>query len=236
MAKKTINIGQTTNDKSGDPLRTAFGKVNDNFTELYNAISVDIQIPSVTGNDGKVLATDGIGLAWAAIPTHSSLVSGDATFTINSSGILTLPVGGDIVDSNGVSVLGTTLGSWTKTAAGSIANGVATVVWASSYDYISSAKLIIQIECNEALDASGWHSQACEAIIASRGYASGISGFGDPDMAVYGVINTSVDPLVTFTVQRNTLTRLIEVVATTTATADGAAQYRIHSVEMATRD
>jgi hypothetical protein len=36
MAKKIINIGQTANDKSGDPLRTAFSKVNDNFTELYN--------------------------------------------------------------------------------------------------------------------------------------------------------------------------------------------------------
>jgi hypothetical protein len=36
MAKQTINIGATANDKTGDPLRTAFGKINDNFTELYN--------------------------------------------------------------------------------------------------------------------------------------------------------------------------------------------------------
>jgi hypothetical protein len=39
MAKQTINIGQTANDRSGDPLRTAFSKVNDNFTELYALIS-----------------------------------------------------------------------------------------------------------------------------------------------------------------------------------------------------
>lgn len=35
MAKQIVNIGQP--DKgNGDPLRTAFGKINDNFTELYN--------------------------------------------------------------------------------------------------------------------------------------------------------------------------------------------------------
>jgi len=35
MAKQTINIGQAANDKSGDPLRVAFNKINANFTELY---------------------------------------------------------------------------------------------------------------------------------------------------------------------------------------------------------
>lgn len=36
MAKQTINLGATANDGTGDPLRTAFDKSNDNFTELYN--------------------------------------------------------------------------------------------------------------------------------------------------------------------------------------------------------
>jgi hypothetical protein len=35
MAKQDINIGTTANDGTGDPLRTAFDKINDNFTELY---------------------------------------------------------------------------------------------------------------------------------------------------------------------------------------------------------
>ena len=35
MAKRNINIGATANDRSGDLIRTAFQKVNDNFTELY---------------------------------------------------------------------------------------------------------------------------------------------------------------------------------------------------------
>jgi len=36
MAKQTINIGTSANDGTGDPLRTAMDKTNDNFTELYN--------------------------------------------------------------------------------------------------------------------------------------------------------------------------------------------------------
>lgn len=37
MAKKTINVGTTANDGTGDPLRTALTKANENFTELYDA-------------------------------------------------------------------------------------------------------------------------------------------------------------------------------------------------------
>ena len=41
MAKQSINIGSSANDGTGDQLRTAFDKVNDNFDEVYAAITVD---------------------------------------------------------------------------------------------------------------------------------------------------------------------------------------------------
>ena len=37
MAQQTINIGTAANDGTGDPLRTAFDKINDNFSELYGS-------------------------------------------------------------------------------------------------------------------------------------------------------------------------------------------------------
>lgn len=40
MAKQTINVGTNPNDKKGDSLRSAFQKVNANFTELYNLTGV----------------------------------------------------------------------------------------------------------------------------------------------------------------------------------------------------
>jgi hypothetical protein len=50
MAQQTINIGSVANDGTGDPLRTAFDKVNDNFTELYNDDAGDVN--QVTGSGG----------------------------------------------------------------------------------------------------------------------------------------------------------------------------------------
>jgi hypothetical protein len=50
MAKQTINVGTTANDRTGDPLRIAFNKVNANFTELYNGISTDISDLTDTQN------------------------------------------------------------------------------------------------------------------------------------------------------------------------------------------
>ena len=38
MAQQLIGIGASANDGTGDPLRTAFDKCNDNFSEVYNAI------------------------------------------------------------------------------------------------------------------------------------------------------------------------------------------------------
>ena len=36
MAKQIINTGTAPNSGTGDPLRSAFTKINENFTELYD--------------------------------------------------------------------------------------------------------------------------------------------------------------------------------------------------------
>ena len=42
MAKQSINIGSGPNTKNGDPIREAFRKTDENFTELYNNASISI--------------------------------------------------------------------------------------------------------------------------------------------------------------------------------------------------
>ena len=41
MAKLTVNIGTSANDRTGDNLRTAFNKINQNFDELYTTLGLD---------------------------------------------------------------------------------------------------------------------------------------------------------------------------------------------------
>lgn len=47
MAKQTINLGTSANKGDGDPLRTAFDKVNDNFDELYSADTTFISLATL---------------------------------------------------------------------------------------------------------------------------------------------------------------------------------------------
>jgi hypothetical protein len=89
MAQQLINIGSNPNDGLGDPLRTAFDKCNDNFTELYaggggggggiggNTGSTDNAILRADGTGGSTLQTSGITIADGASGTLSGTNSGD---------------------------------------------------------------------------------------------------------------------------------------------------------------
>jgi hypothetical protein len=51
MAKQAINIGSSANDGAGDPLRTAFTKINENFSEVYTELGgSSLSNISFTGN------------------------------------------------------------------------------------------------------------------------------------------------------------------------------------------
>ncbi len=49
MAKQDLNIGASPNDGTGDPLRDAMDKVNDNFGDLYTALGGNTPANIVTG-------------------------------------------------------------------------------------------------------------------------------------------------------------------------------------------
>lgn len=68
MAQQIINTGEEPNDGTGEPLRSAFNAVNENFTEIYAAGPVGSNVVisgntiAVTGtNNNLVLSANGIG-------------------------------------------------------------------------------------------------------------------------------------------------------------------------------
>lgn len=68
MAQQVINIGAAANDGTGDPLRTCFDKINDNFSELYakgpagaNFDLSDNDIEATNSNGGINLIPNGTG-------------------------------------------------------------------------------------------------------------------------------------------------------------------------------
>jgi hypothetical protein len=89
MARQNINIGSSANDGTGDPLRTAFDKINDNFIELY-------------GSDNDINTLDAnLDVNNFAITT--GVTNGNITITPNGTGNINLgsiTINGSQISSN----------------------------------------------------------------------------------------------------------------------------------------
>ena len=90
MAKQVVNLGTSANKGDGDPLRTAFDKVNDNFDELY----LDLKQVKSAQTGGGTLIVDTIGSVHAT----------DSTLLVDgNNGKITGPLASttwDVVDNN----------------------------------------------------------------------------------------------------------------------------------------
>lgn len=91
MAQQTIGIGTTANDGTGDALRTAFDKVNDNFTEIYTELGgTSLSNLTITGNT-----------------ISSDDTNGDINFDPNGTGGVVITSPGTLTASGGGSLTGT---------------------------------------------------------------------------------------------------------------------------------
>jgi len=90
MALQTVNIGSAPNDGTGDPARTAFGKVNDNFAELYGIYGSEVETQTFTSKQDdlaindytRILRWDGAGTTGI---TGLSLAAGRVATIVNAS-------------------------------------------------------------------------------------------------------------------------------------------------------
>ena len=112
MARQNINIGTVPNDGTGDPLRDAFDKTNDNFIELYdglairNIVNTAVNYTAVVGDFVIVDSTSGnititlptaVGIETAIIDiskedssTNTVIIQPDGAETINGNATLTI--------------------------------------------------------------------------------------------------------------------------------------------------
>ena len=71
MTRQNINIGSTANDGTGDPLRTAFDKINDNFVELYGADN-DLNTLDANLNVNNFSITTGVTNGNTTVPPNGT--------------------------------------------------------------------------------------------------------------------------------------------------------------------
>ena len=137
MTQYIIDIGNVANDGQGTPLRTAFGWINDNFTELYNGTGAS-QISSGTSNVNIVSANGNI----------TTSVNGTANVIVISS--TSVAITGDLSVSGNATLSGNILGdrivNGTTELDIQVANGNANltiggtsnvVVWATTGQYVT---------------------------------------------------------------------------------------------------
>ena len=82
MAQKNINIGSSANKGDGDPIRTAFSKTQDNFTDLYSRLIV-VESATGTGNPGG--ATIQQSIIGDVIGQDSTLIIDSNNSTVNAN-------------------------------------------------------------------------------------------------------------------------------------------------------
>lgn len=121
MAKQTVNLGSSANDGTGDPLRTAFDKINDNFDELYlystaasgNNITITANTIASDDTNGNIII-DPNGTGRLVIATGSEIRLTDHV----DNGVAFVDADGDIQTSAAFTFDGTDV-----TTTGSISNG-----------------------------------------------------------------------------------------------------------------
>ena len=111
MTIQTINLGNYANDGTGDDLRTAFQKVNSNFSELYSEAAISTAVNLGSGI-GIFADKNGINLELKSLTSvdHSVVLTGSST-SIDLKAVTTVhsdtnPVLGGNLDLNGFYVHG----------------------------------------------------------------------------------------------------------------------------------
>jgi hypothetical protein len=223
MARQNINIGSSANDGTGDPLRTAFDKINDNFVELYgsdndlNTLDANLDVNNfaiTTGvTNGNITVTpNGTGnINLGSITINGSQVSSnDSTQITLADNIQTTGT----LDVDGATALGSTLTVATSLA---LATG-ATVTGIDNGALGSSATLLatqgaIKTYVDAQITAQDLDFTADDSTTNSIDLDSEVmqfsGGTGITTTAVNNTVTTAIDSTVATLTGSQTLTNKV---------------------------
>ena len=152
MAQQSINIGTTANDGTGETVRSAFDKTNDNFTDLYNGAAVladDIVSYEKIDNEFKTSS------ALTAGSTVDVNFDAAQVFTLTPNQNTTLNITNPKIGITKSVIMTGAGGSYTLAFTVGGSSGTFNLI-AGEYDDTSSTKNFIQILCVSATEF--WYS------------------------------------------------------------------------------
>ena len=139
MTQQLINIGSVPNDGTGDPLRTAMNKVNQNFTDLYTTplVSGNVSVGNSTVNVYANSTTVLIGNT-----TVNAYMNSGSYVVSNSTGTLTETAVSITVAANAsgfISVGNSTLNAYANSTGVVIGNSTANVITSQTYKSVANS-------------------------------------------------------------------------------------------------
>tara|TARA_B110000977_G_C11052163_1_gene482724 strand:+ start:952 stop:1893 length:942 start_codon:yes stop_codon:yes gene_type:complete len=167
MAKQIINVGTVANDGTGDPIRSAMSKTNENFTELYTSVE-DIVVPtSITnlgisdGTVGQVLTTNGSG-AFTFTTPEPGFTNAEVDTHLNTSTANT----GQVLSWDGTDY------DWTSAGAGYTNAQAVAAVTASDLDMTGNKVLFGNVydAVDDLPSASSYHGMFAHVHATGKGY------------------------------------------------------------------
>jgi hypothetical protein len=190
MAQEIINIGNVANDGNGDPLRLAFEKINNNFTQLYSiaggagaAAGVDGSIQFRATND--LLSVAYSGGTWVAFGSPDKFyVSYDGVIWTNTPApvseqiraVYATPAGFIAVGDNGTIITSNDLGvTWSVETSGTTAN-----LLAVHFNSVTNLYLTVGTggKILSSADGSNWNTNVSGVTITLNAIAYNPTGIG----------------------------------------------------------
>jgi len=146
MAKLNIGIGSAANDGTGDTLRVAGGKINDNFSEIYNAIGNGTAI-TLTSTAAELNILDGVTSTTAELNILDGVTATAAELNIldgvtSTAAELNILDGATLTTTELNYVDGVTSAIQTQLDAKAATSSLATVATSGSYTDLSSTPTI----------------------------------------------------------------------------------------------
>jgi len=222
MAKQLVNVGTSVNKGDGDPLRTAFQKINDNFNELYASTSLDLDsigsnmIPTSDGGFALGSATK----QWSDLYVRDFIYIGGTRLQSDAQGNITVDGGslqikdvqGDIFADDSTKVFDSSTQTFTGKFEGELIGSVAaddsTVLIDGVAGTINAGALTGALP---AIDGSALTGISASSVAFSNvtGTPTTISGYGITD----AYTKTEVDNAITSSVLPSGSAQSIDVVA-----------------------
>lgn len=146
MAQQIINVGAAPNDGLGDPVREAFTKCNNNFTELFsgsissNAISNGNSVVQISTANGNIrMSVSGTANVAVVTTTGITVANTVAAANLTSAGVVSAAgnvTGGNILTGGVISAAGNIVGANFTTSGNAFVTNVlnANVLLAASGD------------------------------------------------------------------------------------------------------